>query len=116
MHLDLTDQGTRALLNLLIDTIEADRYPMPRSGNAAKRRPETDSPPSKRRPQQSLSAPTEGAGLNDEAVAQPMKQRPPFADAGVVELGPCICLFDLGLLQPTKERWLTADHGELPCL
>jgi hypothetical protein len=28
MHLDLTDEETRALLNLLIDTIEADRYPM----------------------------------------------------------------------------------------
>ena len=28
MHLDLTDEETLALLNLLIDTIEADRYPM----------------------------------------------------------------------------------------
>ena len=28
MHLDLTDAETLALLNLLIDTIEADRYPM----------------------------------------------------------------------------------------
>jgi hypothetical protein len=27
MQLDLTDEETRALLNLLIDTIEADRYP-----------------------------------------------------------------------------------------
>ena len=27
MLLDLTDEETRALLNLLIDTIEADRYP-----------------------------------------------------------------------------------------
>jgi hypothetical protein len=98
MHLDLTDEETRALLNLLIEIIEADRYPMPRSGNAAKRRLETGSPPSKRRPQQSLSAPTQGAGLNDEAAAQPMKQRPPFADAGVVELGPCIYVFGLGLL------------------
>jgi adenylate cyclase len=84
--------------NLLTDTIEADRYPMPRWGNAAKRRLQTDSPPSKRRPQQSLSAPTQGAGLNDEAAAQPMKQRPPFADAGVVELGLCIYLSGLGLL------------------
>ena len=28
MQLDLTDEETFALLNLLIDTIEADRYPM----------------------------------------------------------------------------------------
>jgi|SRR6516164_4509402 hypothetical protein len=28
MHLDLTDDEARALLNLLIDVIEADRYPM----------------------------------------------------------------------------------------
>jgi len=28
MHLDLTDEETLALLNLLIETIEADRYPM----------------------------------------------------------------------------------------
>jgi hypothetical protein len=28
MHLDLTDAETLALLNLLIDSIEADRYPM----------------------------------------------------------------------------------------
>ena len=28
MHLDLTDAETLALLNLLIDTIEADHYPM----------------------------------------------------------------------------------------
>jgi hypothetical protein len=28
MHLDLSDAETLALLNLLIDTIEADRYPM----------------------------------------------------------------------------------------
>ena len=28
MHLDLTDAETLALLNLLIETIEADRYPM----------------------------------------------------------------------------------------
>jgi hypothetical protein len=27
MHLDLTDEETRALLNLLVETIEADRYP-----------------------------------------------------------------------------------------
>jgi hypothetical protein len=27
MHHDLTDKGTRALLNLLVETIEADRYP-----------------------------------------------------------------------------------------
>ena len=27
MQLDLSDEETRALLNLLIDTIEADRYP-----------------------------------------------------------------------------------------
>lgn len=27
MHLDLTDDEARALLNLLIDVIEADRYP-----------------------------------------------------------------------------------------
>jgi hypothetical protein len=27
MNLDLSDEETRALLNLLIDTIEADRYP-----------------------------------------------------------------------------------------
>jgi hypothetical protein len=31
--LDLTDEETFALLNLLVDTIEADRYPMsPRVG------------------------------------------------------------------------------------
>ena len=28
MHLDLTDADTLALLNLLVETIEADRYPM----------------------------------------------------------------------------------------
>ena len=28
MQLDLTDEETFALLNLLVDTIEADRYPM----------------------------------------------------------------------------------------
>jgi hypothetical protein len=28
MHLDLTDEETRTLLNLLVKTIEADRYPM----------------------------------------------------------------------------------------
>jgi hypothetical protein len=28
MHLELTDEETFALLNLLVDTIEADRYPM----------------------------------------------------------------------------------------
>ena len=28
MRLDLTDEETFALLNLLVDTIEADRYPM----------------------------------------------------------------------------------------
>src|SRR6516164_3449779 len=28
MHLDLTDEETRALLNHLVETIEADRYPM----------------------------------------------------------------------------------------
>ena len=28
MHLDLDDEETRALLNLLIEAIEADRYPM----------------------------------------------------------------------------------------
>ena len=28
MQLDLTDEETSALLNLLVDTIEADRYPM----------------------------------------------------------------------------------------
>ena len=28
MHLDLTDEETLALLNLLVETIEADRYPM----------------------------------------------------------------------------------------
>jgi len=28
MQLDLTDEETAALLNLLVDTIEADRYPM----------------------------------------------------------------------------------------
>ena len=28
MQLELTDEETFALLNLLIDTIEADRYPM----------------------------------------------------------------------------------------
>jgi len=28
MHLDLTDDETRALLNLLINTIETDRYPL----------------------------------------------------------------------------------------
>ena len=28
MKLDLTDEETFALLNLLVDTIEADRYPM----------------------------------------------------------------------------------------
>ena len=28
MTLDLTDEETFALLNLLVDTIEADRYPM----------------------------------------------------------------------------------------
>jgi len=28
MQLELTDEETRALLNLLVDTIEADRYPM----------------------------------------------------------------------------------------
>jgi hypothetical protein len=28
MQLDLTDAETRALLNLLIETIEADRYPL----------------------------------------------------------------------------------------
>jgi hypothetical protein len=28
MILDLSDEETRALLNLLVDTIEADRYPM----------------------------------------------------------------------------------------
>jgi hypothetical protein len=27
MHPDLTDEETRALLNLLVETIEADRYP-----------------------------------------------------------------------------------------
>jgi len=27
MHLDLTDAETLALLNLLVETIEADRYP-----------------------------------------------------------------------------------------
>jgi len=27
MHLDLTDDETRPLLNLLIETIEAERYP-----------------------------------------------------------------------------------------
>ena len=27
MHLDLTDEETRALLNLLTDAVEADRYP-----------------------------------------------------------------------------------------
>ena len=33
MQLDLTDEETFALLNLLVDTIEADRYPMsPRVG------------------------------------------------------------------------------------
>ena len=33
MTLDLTDEETFALLNLLVDTIEADRYPMsPRVG------------------------------------------------------------------------------------
>ena len=31
MQLDLTDKETFALLNLLVDTIEADRYPMPRN-------------------------------------------------------------------------------------
>jgi len=102
-----------ALLNLLIETIEADCC---RSRNAAKRRLKTDSPPSKRHPQQSLSAPTQGAGLNDEAAAQPMKQRPPFADAGVVELGLCIYLFGLCLLQPPEERRFAADHGEFPAL
>ena len=30
MHLDLTDPETLALLNLLVETIEADRYPMSR--------------------------------------------------------------------------------------
>ncbi|HEY1433055.1 MAG TPA: hypothetical protein VGF39_15725 [Stellaceae bacterium] len=28
MQLDLTDEETRALLNLLMETIEADRYPL----------------------------------------------------------------------------------------
>jgi len=28
MHLDLTDAETLALLNVLIETIEADRYPL----------------------------------------------------------------------------------------
>ena len=31
MRLDLTDEETFALLNLLVDTIEADRYPMSRA-------------------------------------------------------------------------------------
>ena len=33
MNLDLTDEETRALLNLLVEAIEADRYPLsPRGG------------------------------------------------------------------------------------
>ena len=28
MHLDLTDEEARALLNLLVDAVEGDRYPM----------------------------------------------------------------------------------------
>jgi hypothetical protein len=28
MQLDLTDEETRALLNLLVETIEADKYPL----------------------------------------------------------------------------------------